>query len=85
MFDPEAGIGRAPCGSSSYGVGSASTVISRASLSTGSLMVLAGTAVRRLSFLVRDYIARGHRTEARIAAREESLHEADVKPQDQQG
>ncbi|MER6102809.1 DUF2191 domain-containing protein [Streptomyces sp. NPDC001832] len=50
-------------------------------------MVLAGISGSQVAveLLVRDYIARGHRTEARIAAREQSLREADVKPQDQQG
>ncbi|MEE1811734.1 DUF2191 domain-containing protein [Streptomyces sp. BE133] len=44
--------------------------------------VLAQDTVERV---VRDYVARGRRTGARTAAREESLREADVRPQDQQG
>ncbi|AXE81183.1 DUF2191 domain-containing protein [Streptomyces atratus] len=44
--------------------------------------VLAQDAVERV---VRDHVARGRRTGARTAAREESLREVDVRPQDQQG
>ncbi|WP_405683266.1 DUF2191 domain-containing protein [Streptomyces sp. NBC_00057] len=51
------------------------------------VMVLAGVGSPQdaVELVVRDYIARGHRTEARTAAREESLREVDVKPQDRQG
>ncbi|WP_420802670.1 DUF2191 domain-containing protein [Streptomyces cavernae] len=35
--------------------------------------------------VVRDYIARGHRTEARAELRDQSLHEVEIKPQDPQG
>jgi Arc/MetJ family transcription regulator len=51
------------------------------------VMVLAGVGSPQdaVELVVRDYIARGHRTEARIAARDESLREAQVRPQDPQG
>ncbi|MFE4330333.1 DUF2191 domain-containing protein [Streptomyces sp. NPDC056831] len=51
------------------------------------VMVLAGVGSPQdaVELVVRDSIARGHRTEARTTAREESLREVDVKPQDQQG
>jgi Arc/MetJ family transcription regulator len=51
------------------------------------VMVLAGVGSPQdaVELVVRDYIARGHRTEARVAARDEALREADVKPKDVEG
>ena len=50
------------------------------------VMVLAGVGNPQdaVELVVRDYIARGHRTEARVAARDEALREVDVKPRDTQ-
>jgi Arc/MetJ family transcription regulator len=49
------------------------------------VMVLAGVGNPQdaVELVVRDYIARGHRTEARVAARDEALREVDVKPRDE--
>jgi Arc/MetJ family transcription regulator len=49
------------------------------------VMVLAGVGSPQdaVELVVRDYIARGHRTEARVAARDEALREVDVKPRDE--
>ncbi|WP_093894841.1 DUF2191 domain-containing protein [Streptomyces sp. Ncost-T10-10d] len=49
--------------------------------------VLAGVGSPRdaVGHVAHDHIARGHRTGARTAAREESLREVDVRPQDRQG
>jgi hypothetical protein len=44
-----------------------------------------GSPQDAVELVVRDYIARGHRTEARVAARDEALREADVKPKDVEG
>ena len=51
------------------------------------VMVLAGVGSPQdaVELVVRDYIARGHRTEARVAARDEALREVDVKPKDVEG
>ncbi|PZT70768.1 DUF2191 domain-containing protein [Streptomyces sp. SW4] len=51
------------------------------------VMVLAGVGTPQdaVELVVRDYIKRGHRTEARTAERDEALHAVDVKPQDNQG
>ncbi|MFI7006383.1 type II toxin-antitoxin system VapB family antitoxin [Streptomyces sp. NPDC050145] len=51
------------------------------------VMVLAGIGSPQdaVEAIVRDYIARGHRTEARTELKDRSLHEVDVKPQDPQG
>ncbi|MEU6811717.1 type II toxin-antitoxin system VapB family antitoxin [Streptomyces sp. NPDC046831] len=51
------------------------------------VMVLAGVGSPQdaVELVVRDYIARGHRTEARTAARDEALREADVKPRHTEG
>ncbi|MGW0133186.1 type II toxin-antitoxin system VapB family antitoxin [Streptomyces sp. NPDC003299] len=51
------------------------------------VMVLAGVGSPQdaVELVVRDYIARGHRTEAHVAARDESLHEIDAKPRDTEG
>ncbi|MFJ9819192.1 DUF2191 domain-containing protein [Streptomyces sp. NPDC101151] len=38
-----------------------------------------------VELVVRDYVERGHRTEARTAAREEALRAVDVKPRDPEG
>ncbi|MGW1229417.1 DUF2191 domain-containing protein [Streptomyces sp. NPDC001478] len=51
------------------------------------VMVLAGVGNPQdaVELVVRDYIARGHRTEARTAAREETVREDGIRPQDTQG
>ncbi|BCM70624.1 MULTISPECIES: type II toxin-antitoxin system VapB family antitoxin [Streptomyces] len=51
------------------------------------VMVLAGVGSPQdaVELVVRDYIERGHRAEARIAARDEALRELDGKPRDQEG
>ncbi|MEV5439895.1 type II toxin-antitoxin system VapB family antitoxin [Streptomyces sp. NPDC052682] len=50
-------------------------------------MVLAGVSSPQdaVELVVRDYIERGHRTEARVAARDEALREVDSTPRDTQG
>ncbi|MFI6279720.1 type II toxin-antitoxin system VapB family antitoxin [Streptomyces sp. NPDC050988] len=51
------------------------------------VMVLAGIGSPQdaVEAIVRDYIARGHRTEARTELKDQSLRELDVKPQEPQG
>ncbi len=52
------------------------------------VMVLAGVGNPQdaVELVVRDYIARGHRTEARVAERDDTRRAADaVKPPDVQG
>ncbi|MET7364529.1 type II toxin-antitoxin system VapB family antitoxin [Streptomyces sp. NPDC005566] len=51
------------------------------------VMVLAGVGSPQdaIEAVVRDYIARGHRTESRTELREQSLRDVEVKPQDPQG
>jgi len=51
------------------------------------VMVLAGVGSPQdaVELVVRDYIARGHRTEALVAEREESVRDVEPKPQAQQG
>ncbi|MFF4017085.1 type II toxin-antitoxin system VapB family antitoxin [Streptomyces sp. NPDC001843] len=51
------------------------------------VMVLAGVGSPQdaVELVVRDYIARGHRTEARTELRDQGLREAEVKPQEPQG
>ncbi|MEU5820457.1 DUF2191 domain-containing protein [Streptomyces sp. NPDC047803] len=51
------------------------------------VMVLAGAGNPQdaVELVVRDYIARGHRTEARTAAREETVREAETRPPETQG
>ncbi|MBM9623816.1 type II toxin-antitoxin system VapB family antitoxin [Streptomyces zhihengii] len=51
------------------------------------VMVLAGVASPQdaIEVVVRDYIARGHRTEARVELTDRKLREVEVKPQDPQG
>ena len=51
------------------------------------VMVLAGVGSPQdaIEVVVRDYIARGHRTEARTGLKEQVLREVEVKPQDTQG
>ncbi|WP_307124093.1 type II toxin-antitoxin system VapB family antitoxin [Streptomyces sp. B1I3] len=51
------------------------------------VMVLAGVGNPQdaVELVVRDYIARGHRTEARAAAHDDARREADARPQDPQG
>ncbi|MFE2261373.1 type II toxin-antitoxin system VapB family antitoxin [Streptomyces griseosporeus] len=48
------------------------------------VMVLAGVGSPQdaVELVVRDYIARGHRTEARTAAREEELRAVELKPRE---
>lgn len=51
------------------------------------VMVLAGVGSPQdaVELVVRDYIARGHRTETRVEYRDEHLREIDAKPQEPQG
>ncbi|MER5427619.1 DUF2191 domain-containing protein [Streptomyces sp. NPDC002588] len=51
------------------------------------VMVLAGIGSPQdaIEAIVRDYIARGHRTEARTELKDQSLRELDAKPQEPQG
>ncbi|MGW0494957.1 DUF2191 domain-containing protein [Streptomyces sp. NPDC003007] len=51
------------------------------------VMVLAGIGSPQdaIEAIVRDYIARGHRTEARTELKDQNLRELDVKPQEPQG
>ncbi|WP_405939684.1 DUF2191 domain-containing protein [Streptomyces sp. NBC_00726] len=50
-------------------------------------MVLAGVGNPQdaVELVVRDYIARGHRTEARVAAREETARDDETRPPETQG
>ncbi|WP_326756612.1 type II toxin-antitoxin system VapB family antitoxin [Streptomyces sp. NBC_01635] len=51
------------------------------------VMVLAGVGSPQdaVEVVVRDYIARGHRTEERTELTDRNLRETDVKPQEPQG
>ncbi|MFF5159893.1 type II toxin-antitoxin system VapB family antitoxin [Streptomyces sp. NPDC000348] len=51
------------------------------------VMVLAGVGSPQdaIEAVVRDYIARGHRTEARTELRDQGLREVDARPQEPQG
>ncbi|MBT2526972.1 DUF2191 domain-containing protein [Streptomyces flavidovirens] len=51
------------------------------------VMVLAGVGSPQdaIEAVVRDYIARGHRTEARTDLKDQNLRDIDVKPQESQG
>ncbi|MEU9498050.1 DUF2191 domain-containing protein [Streptomyces sp. NPDC048196] len=51
------------------------------------VMVLAGIGSPQdaIEAIVRDYIARGHRTEARTELTGQGLRDLDVKPQEPQG
>ncbi|MEU4170213.1 DUF2191 domain-containing protein [Streptomyces sp. NPDC026665] len=51
------------------------------------VMVLAGIGSPQdaIEAIVRDYIARGHRTEAHTELKDQNLRELDVKPQEPQG
>ncbi|MCG8964792.1 DUF2191 domain-containing protein [Streptomyces sp. CL12-4] len=51
------------------------------------VMVLAGIGSPQdaVEAVVRDYIARGHRTETRTEAKDRNLREVDVEPQEPQG
>ncbi|MGW7434047.1 DUF2191 domain-containing protein [Streptomyces sp. NPDC054861] len=51
------------------------------------VMVLAGIGSPQdaVEAIVRDYIAHGHRTEARTELKDQNLRELDVKPQEPQG
>jgi Arc/MetJ family transcription regulator len=48
------------------------------------VMVLsgAGSPQDAVELVVRDYIQRGHRTEARVVERDETLHDRDVRPRE---
>jgi Arc/MetJ family transcription regulator len=50
------------------------------------VMVLGGIGSPQdaIEAVVRDYIARGHRTEARTELKDQNLREIDVKPQEPQ-
>ncbi|AWL85207.1 hypothetical protein AMK14_17520 [Streptomyces sp. TSRI0445] len=50
-------------------------------------MVLAGVGNPQdaIELVVRDYVARGHRTEALVAEREGAAREVEIKPEAQQG
>ncbi|KAB2975620.1 DUF2191 domain-containing protein [Streptomyces sp. SS1-1] len=50
-------------------------------------MVLAGVGSPKdaVELVLRDYVQRGHRTEARVAERDEALREVDVRPRDVEG
>ncbi|MFD4124622.1 type II toxin-antitoxin system VapB family antitoxin [Streptomyces globisporus] len=50
-------------------------------------MVLAGVGNPQdaVELVVRDYIARGHRTESLVAEREGAAREVEIKPEAQQG
>ncbi|MFI6037396.1 type II toxin-antitoxin system VapB family antitoxin [Streptomyces sp. NPDC051315] len=51
------------------------------------VMVLTGVGSPQdaVELVVRDYIERGHRTEARTATRDEALRAVDAEPRDTQG
>ncbi|WP_030410827.1 type II toxin-antitoxin system VapB family antitoxin [Streptomyces sp. NRRL S-1448] len=51
------------------------------------VMVLAGIGSPQdaIEAIVRDYIARGHRTEARTELKDQGLRDLEVKPQEPQG
>lgn len=51
------------------------------------VMVLAGVGSPQdaIEVVVRDYIARGHRTEQRTELRDQGLRQVEVKPPDPQG
>lgn len=51
------------------------------------VMVLAGIGSPQdaVEAVVRDYVARGHRTEARTGLADENLRALDLRPQDPQG
>ncbi|MFM9445978.1 type II toxin-antitoxin system VapB family antitoxin [Streptomyces acidiscabies] len=50
-------------------------------------MVLAGVGTPQdaVELVLRDYIQRGHRTEARVVERDEALRETDAKPHTERG
>ncbi|MBV7694137.1 type II toxin-antitoxin system VapB family antitoxin [Streptomyces sp. TRM70350] len=50
-------------------------------------MVLTGVGNPQdaVELILRDYIQRGHRTEARLAQRDEGLREVNAKPRDVEG
>ncbi|MCX2925057.1 type II toxin-antitoxin system VapB family antitoxin [Streptomyces sp. NEAU-W12] len=51
------------------------------------VMVLAGVGSPQdaVEVVVRDYIARGHRTETRTERKDQHLREVDLRPQEPQG
>ncbi|MEU3096262.1 DUF2191 domain-containing protein [Streptomyces sp. NPDC006967] len=51
------------------------------------VMVLAGIGSPQdaIEAVVRDYVVRGHRTEARTELKDRNLREVDAKPQEPQG
>ncbi|MGX1134321.1 Arc/MetJ family transcription regulator [Streptomyces glaucescens] len=48
-------------------------------------MVLAGVGSPQdvVELVLRDYVERGHRTEARTVTRDEALREVDIKPREE--
>ncbi|MGV9570774.1 type II toxin-antitoxin system VapB family antitoxin [Streptomyces nigra] len=50
-------------------------------------MVLAGVGSPQdaVELVLRDYVQRGHRTEARVAERDDALREVDARPRDVEG
>ncbi|AWE53207.1 MULTISPECIES: type II toxin-antitoxin system VapB family antitoxin [Streptomyces] len=50
-------------------------------------MVLAGVGSPQdaVELVLRDYVQRGHRTEARVAERDDALRDVDVRPRDVEG
>ncbi|MFG3182844.1 MULTISPECIES: type II toxin-antitoxin system VapB family antitoxin [Streptomyces] len=50
-------------------------------------MVLAGVGSPQdaVELVLRDYVQRGHRTEARVAERDGALREVDARPRDVEG
>ncbi|MFD6311489.1 type II toxin-antitoxin system VapB family antitoxin [Streptomyces nigra] len=51
------------------------------------VMVLAGVGSPQdaVELVLRDYVQRGHRTEARVAERDDALRDVDVRPRDVEG
>ncbi|MFF4884874.1 type II toxin-antitoxin system VapB family antitoxin [Streptomyces nigra] len=51
------------------------------------VMVLAGVGSPQdaVELVLRDYVQRGHRTEARVAERDDALREVDARPRDVEG
>ncbi|CAL9603163.1 type II toxin-antitoxin system VapB family antitoxin [Streptomyces sp. enrichment culture] len=49
------------------------------------VMVLSGVGTPQdaVELVVRDYIQRGHRTEARVVERDEVLHDRDARPREE--
>jgi Arc/MetJ family transcription regulator len=49
------------------------------------VLTAVGNPQDAVELVVRDYIERGHRTEARTATRDEELRTVDIKPRDVEG